>query len=216
MAMVVCLVLHTDEVLEKVEWNKAAALIQKQLMICSSAPMVRRQVEVLQKHLRDGKIEGKRGGSLKITKPIEQRNTGKGIPNAIIQFGRPLNTRQEKLLKELPVFNSKTSVPKKDVSMKDLAALTANTGCEFAMFTKSGERFIIRGNETMVNIDEETARKLASKGYRWSGHTHPGIDSLSTTASDGDYAILAAFSQARSVVYNSSGRYQVFEGEVPK
>lgn len=35
--MVVRLVLHTDEVLEKVERNKAAALIQKRLMICSSA-----------------------------------------------------------------------------------------------------------------------------------------------------------------------------------
>ena len=30
--------------------------------------------------------------------PIDQRNTGKGNPNAILHSGRPLNNRQQKFL----------------------------------------------------------------------------------------------------------------------
>ena len=50
----------------------------------------------------------------------------------------------------------------------------------------------------MVSIDEETARALAAKWNRWSGHTFPGVDRLSTTASDGDYAIFAAFGKKKA------------------
>ena len=37
-----------------------------------------------------------------IDSPIEQRNTAKGSPNAVLQMGRPLNNRQKKLLDMLP------------------------------------------------------------------------------------------------------------------
>ncbi len=44
---------------------------------------------------------------------IEQRNTGKGNPNAILQIDRPLNNRQQKLLEQLTGFDSQVIVPKK-------------------------------------------------------------------------------------------------------
>ncbi len=62
--------------------------------------------------------------------------------------------------------------------MTDLAPLTAVTGDEFAMFTKNNERLIIRGNQTIVNIDVPKAQELAKSGYHWSGHTHPGTEDL--------------------------------------
>jgi len=85
--------------------------------------------------------------------PIEQRNTGKGNPNAVLMFGVELNNRQKKLLEQLSDFDSKVIVPKKSVKMSDLAALTAYTGDEFAMFTNGNERLIIRGNQRGVNVD---------------------------------------------------------------
>ena len=146
-----------------------------------------------------------------IDSPIEQRNTGKGNPNAILQFERPLNNRQTMLLDLLPGFDSRATVRKKDVNMRDLAALTAYTGNEYAVFTKGGERLVIRGDAYHVEITTEMADELAKAGYRWSGHTHPGIDFLSTQPSDGDYAILGSFKQYRTVIYNASGQMRLVD-----
>lgn len=146
-----------------------------------------------------------------IEQPIEQRNTGKGNPNAVLTYGAELNNRQKKLLEMLPEYDSRYILPKKAVKMTDLSALTAHTGVEFAMFTKGGERLIIRGNFKSVNIGVENARLLAEQGYRWSGHTHPGMDFNCLTASSGDKDILKCFSQELGVIYNSKGQYLTFE-----
>ena len=148
-----------------------------------------------------------------IDSPIEQRNTGKGQPNAIIHAGRPLNNRQRKLLENLTGYDSRLVVPKKSVNMKDLAALTAETGDEFALFTKGGERLIIRGDSRTVNIDVEQAKMLSEQGYKWSGHTHPGIEDGFATPSQGDKDILRCFDQDTSVIYNSKGKFRTFEKE---
>ncbi len=145
--------------------------------------------------------------------PIEQQHTGKGNPNAIVVFDTPLNNRQRKLLDNLPEYDSRVVVPKKSVNMADLSALTAKTGDEYAMFTKGTERLVVRGNATKVNIDVKTAVKLADDGYRWSGHTHPGIDDNCMIASPGDYIVLDCFKQKTSVVYNSKGQFRTFEKE---
>ena len=97
--------------------------------------------------------------------------------------------------------------------MKDLSALTAITGVEFAMFTRKGQRLIIRGNENMINVDVESALLLAQKGFRWSGHTHPGFEVNTITPSPGDYAVLEAFEQKYSVIFDSAGRFGIFGGE---
>ena len=87
--------------------------------------------------------------------------------------------------------------------MADLSALTAHTGDEFALFTKGKDRLIIRGNSLMVNLDIEQAKKLAAHGYRWSGHTHPGIDINVMMPSTGDKEILELCSHKCSVIYDS-------------
>lgn len=146
-----------------------------------------------------------------IENPIEQKHTGKGNPNAVLTFRIELNNRQKQLLERLPYFNSRLTVNKDKVNMTDLSAMTAQTGHEFAMFTKGTERLIIRGNEHMVQIDIDEAMLLAENGYRWSGHTHPGTDFLCMQPSDGDYAVLNCFSQNNSVIFNSKGDFRTFE-----
>lgn len=146
-----------------------------------------------------------------IENPIEQRNTAKGNPNAILQFDRPLNNRQEKLLEELKEYDSKIIVKKKNVNMKDLAALTAYTGDEFALFTKDTDRLVIRGNSTSVNVNDKVARELNLQGYRWSGHTHPGEDAFCLFPSNGDKAVLRCFANKQSSIYNSKGKSIIFD-----
>ena len=148
-----------------------------------------------------------------IDSPIEQKHTGKGNPNAVITFGVDLNNRQKQLLEQLPDFDSRVIVLKKTVNMTDLSALTAQTGHEFAMFTKGNKRIIIRGSSSKVNIDIESAKQLAKEGYKWSGHTHPGIDINTLMPSYGDKAILNCFKQDISVIYDSKGNFRTFERE---
>lgn len=150
-----------------------------------------------------------------INKPIEQRHTGKGNPNAVLHFDVELNNRQQRLLDALPEYNSSASVPKGDVSMTDLAALTAKTGDEFAMFTREGTRLVIRGNSFRVEVTPEEAYAMGKNGYVWSGHTHPGTDMNALQPSDGDYAILNQFNQNSSAIYNSTGNYLIFERTEP-
>ncbi len=150
-------------------------------------------------------------GIFSMDSPVEQKHTGKGNPNAVLLFDVELNNRQQKLLEKLPEYDSRTVVPKKSANMPDLAALTAKTGDEFAMFTKGNERLIVRGNAYMVNIGLEEAEQLAKQGYRWSGHTHPGMDFLAMQPSDGDYEILDCFAQRSAVIYNSKGNFRTYE-----
>lgn len=115
-----------------------------------------------------GRINSEKKSTIsgRIDSLIEKRNTGKGNPNAVLLVGASLNNRQQKLLDNLPSYDSRTTVNKKSVNMKDLSALTAHTGDEFAMFTKGKERIIVRGNKTSVNIDIEKAKELSKQGYK--------------------------------------------------
>ena len=160
-----------------------------------------------EKGLQSESTGGNISTAASIRRPIEQRNTGKGIPGAIVHLGRPLSNRQQSLLDKLPEFGSRVIVPKNEVNMTDLSALTAHTGQEFAMFTKGGERLIVRGSETNTPIYLKDAVQLREQGYRWSGHTHPGTDDSSLIPSSGDHVILNAFEQSRSEIYNSLGHH---------
>ena len=144
---------------------------------------------------------------------IASRNTSRGKANAIKHFDVDLNTRQQNLLDQLPDFNSSVVIKKSDVNLSDLAALTAKTGDEFAMFTKGGERLIIRGDTRGVPVDRELAKQLYDAGYKWSGHTHPGNGFNVKMPSDGDLAILKEFHQFQSVIYDNSGQFNIFTGE---
>lgn len=126
---------------------------------------------------------------------IISRGSSKGKPSAILHVGDGLNHRQQRILEALPNTDDRVTVRKKGVSMKDLAALTAYTGDEFAMFTKGGERLIMRGETTRVNVGVEEAERLAADGYRFSGHTHPTVDPLDLMSSKGDRAVLRIWNE---------------------
>lgn len=144
-----------------------------------------------------------------INAPIESRNRGDGNPSAVAYLGRPLNNRQQMILDQLPDYGSRYIVNKKDVSMRDLSAMTASTGDEFAMFTKGGSRLIIRGDSGSTPVTVDEARKLKAEGYKWSGHTHPGTTRNVLQPSPGDHAVLNAFEQDTSVITNSAGEYDI-------
>jgi hypothetical protein len=144
-----------------------------------------------------------------ISLPIETgRTDGASEPWAIARHGKPLNDRQQALLDNLPEYDSKVEVDRSDVSMVDLAALTAKTGDEFAMFTRGAKRLIVRGDFEHVDVNMLKAGEMKAQGYKWSGHTHVKVGDL--LPSDGDRVVLGAFEQEGSVIYDSEGRHRRF------
>jgi hypothetical protein len=152
---------------------------------------------------KDGIIKTERD-SIRI--PIESKH-----PADIVFGGKSLSGPQKRLLSDLSGYGVRMTVKKRLVSMLDLAALTAETGDEFAMFTRKGERLIVRGDNKRTPIGVLDAEELKAKGYRWSGHTHPGFSDIDLIASDGDELILSVFKQKRSAIYNAVGHRKVFE-----
>ena len=129
-----------------------------------------------------------------------------------VMFGvKKLNSRQQKILHMLPGYGSRATFRKREVSMLDLSTLTAATGDEFAMFTRRSERLIVRGNAVQIPLRGRELENLFKTGYRFSGHTHPGISESHLLVSDGDLVALDIFRQERSVVYNAAGRYKIYE-----
>ena len=136
-------------------------------------------------------------------RPIEQAHP------ADIIWGRELNHRQKEILDNLPNRGSRYVARKRDVSMLDLSALTANTGDEFAMFTRKGERLIVRGNKVGVPLSVDDLKNLRTNGYRWSGHTHVGDRDVNLVSSEGDKLALKTMKQQNSVIYNAAGKHRL-------
>lgn len=66
------------------------------------------------------------------------------------------------ILEQLNGYGSQT-ITSKAFGNQDLAALSAATGDEFAMFTTGGRRLIIRGNATSVPINVAKEQDLSAK-----------------------------------------------------
>lgn len=146
----------------------------------------------------------------KIATPISSRRNPTGNPSWIAITGGSINSRQQRILDKLKTYDARAVFNKRDVNMRDLAALTAHEGVEFAMFTKGNQRLIIRGEGNSVNIDGKAAKNLAKQGYKWSGHTHPGNRPDVLIPSPGDRYVLSSMGQKYSVIYSSTGRKYVF------
>ena len=113
------------------------------------------------------------------------------------------------MLEQLPEFGSNTIVHK-SFGQKDLAALTAATGDEFAMFTTGGRRLIYRGDASTVPITPDLAPDLAGRGWRWSSYVHPGVDASVLRSSTGDRAVLGSMGGNQSALFNSMGQRRLF------
>lgn len=155
---------------------------------------------------------------------ISARTAVKGKSEAIFNFRRLgesapenlLSPRQTRILERLAMEGDRVVVPRKDAKLGDIVALTAATNVEFALFTRGPQRLIVRGSERRVPVTLEDARRMASQGWRWSGHTHPGVSRMVLQSSPGDRLIVAEFPHPLSVIYNSIGTRQRFnkDGDV--
>ena len=152
---------------------------------------------------------------------ISASNLSRGKAEAILNFKRLgaatpedlLSTRQRTMLKRLPDEGNRAVIARKDLNLANVASLTAATGVEFAMFTRGPQRLIVRGTPRTVPITVDDAKRLASDGWRWSVHTHPGVGRMVLDSSPGDRKVLAMFPHPLSVIYNSADERRKFSAD---
>ena len=123
-----------------------------------------------------------------------------------------LSYRQTTLLEALPKAKSKLTLHKSAINTTDIAALTAYTGNEFAIFTRGSQRLVIRGYNYNMALSIENLQLLKQQGFQFSAHTHP-IDTTFSRyvldASSGDRLALKIFEQERSLILDSLGRRNI-------
>ena len=76
------------------------------------------------------------------------------------------------------------------ITMKDLSALTAYTGIEYALFERNDKYAVYKGNSVEIILTQGDLAMLLNGKYQWIGHAHPGNSYNCLIPSDGDYNTL--------------------------
>ena len=120
-----------------------------------------------------------------------------------------MNRRQKRLLERVSEPYSWIQVKSNNVHIRDLAALTATTGDEFAIFQRGGKKILIRGNGSKWRIPKEVFDKLMSERWNWDSHSHPIIGI--PVSSPEDRNTLRRFTwQEKSTIINLKGETKEF------
>ena len=125
-----------------------------------------------------------------------------------------LSSRQTALLEALPTAKSQLKLHKSGINSTDIAALTAYTGDEFAIFTRGSQRLVARGYYNEMGLRVKNLQLLKEQGFKLSAHTHPTNTTFSRyilEASDGDRLALKILEQERSLILDSLGRRNIFD-----
>ncbi len=140
----------------------------------------------------------------------------RGNPRAIVRGVGELSSSQRAILSQLDSPGAQVLLRKSSVTQTDLAALTAETGDEFAMFTTGGRRLVVRGRPEGYHgiIDGDWAASMRAQGWRWSAHSHPIYEGVPTRnflrSSAEDQALIGIFGQNQSAIMNSVGERRLF------
>lgn len=120
-----------------------------------------------------------------------------------------LRSRQQKLLDKIPETKTWVEVRKKEVNLKDLRALTAKTGDEFAIFTGKHSKILFHGTSGSWFIPEDLWKEIQDNRYIWEGHSHPTTTNIKASADD--VRTLSNFTwQDKSYIIDLSGKTKSF------
>ena len=126
----------------------------------------------------------------------------------VFQNAAKLSEADAKILETIAERFSWTEVPTEAADIYTLAALTARTGDEFAMFARGNVKIIMHGasaNGIPWTLPEDLARRVFDEQLRWTGHSHP--TTMNLRASDDDRKTLAVFKwQKKSTIVDLTGK----------
>ena len=111
-----------------------------------------------------------------------------------------LKARQEAIYQKIPNRNDAEIFRKKHVNIKDLAALTAYTGDEFALFYKGKRAIVVHGSPSNCNVYGETYDTIIREKWVWIAHSHPTTTKLKPSPSDVDSLKLFTWQKESSII----------------
>lgn len=120
-----------------------------------------------------------------------------------------LRREQKKLLEQVPEVGNWTKLRKKQVSVKDLAALTASTGHEFAVFTGKSSKILIHGTSKSWHIPHDAWEVIKSNQYEWTAHSHPTMTKITVSPEDRETLKLFTW-QEKSTIIDLKGNTKEF------
>lgn len=119
--------------------------------------------------------------------------------------------RQKRLLERVPEPYDWIVVKSKSIHVRDLAALTAVTGDEFAIFTKGSKKILVRGNKLKWRLPEDLVDKVKEEKWIWDSHSHPVITKPNPSPEDRNTLRLFTW-QEKSIIINLKGETVEFTG----
>ncbi len=123
-----------------------------------------------------------------------------------------LRSNQQKILDKIPEPGTWTELRKKQIDVKDLAALTAATGHEFAIFTGNSSKILVHGTSKSWHIPHDAWDIIKENQYEWTAHSHPTFTKLEE--SDEDIKTLSLFTwQKKSVIIDLEGKTHEFTSD---
>ena len=123
-----------------------------------------------------------------------------------------LRNKQKKLLDKVPKAGEWIELRNKQIEVKDLAALTAATGHEFAIFSGPSSKILIHGTSKSWHIPRDAWEIIKNNQYEWTAHSHPTFTKLEE--SDEDIKTLELFTwQEKSVIIDLEGKTHEFNAD---
>jgi len=120
--------------------------------------------------------------------------------------------RQKRLLERVQEPYKWIEVKAKNLHTRDLAALTAVTGDEFAIFSKGNRKILLRGYGSKWDIPKELENTLKEGKWEWTSHSHPVI-SMPVSSPEDRITLRRLFTwQKKSVIINLKGETIEFSG----
>lgn len=126
-----------------------------------------------------------------------------------------LRKKQKEVLKKVPKAGDWNYFRNKEVDIKDLAALTAATGDEFALFAGKNGKIVIHGNSMKWNIPEEAWNEIKNNQMIWIAHSHPTITKLRESPEDIETLKLFTW-QKKSSIIDLQGNIKEFDADMQR
>lgn len=123
-----------------------------------------------------------------------------------------LKKHQENILNRFSNGSIFVEMKKRDVKLDDLAALTATTGTEFALFTKGKNVILLKGSYSSCTIPASLLQRLTEEQWIFTGHSHPTTTKI--MASGADRNVLKRFTwQKKSYIIDLNGNIEYYTAD---
>lgn len=134
------------------------------------------------------------------SKENQYKNYLRGLKNKQIS----LRSRQKKVFSAIPNVGDWAELRNKQISIEDLAALTAYTGHEFALFGDEQSKVVVHGGASSWNIPYKLWEKIQKEQLVWIAHSHPTFERLTSSAEDRKTLKLFTW-QTKSIIIDLNG-----------